>query len=317
MPSYWTLSGSARSLSAIIFKLQRIVLPMQKEERRKPSRRRRVVSIAVRALLSLFLVLLTIAEPSLALITVPLLLFTTGIIRVERRWKAEEVPATVERLRAKLPERPSSVPLNPGEVIVLRDVAVTVRYIRLPRSEREYFEVDWEKVHEFVNVYLSNERLIADVIPPLSIPLEKIEGCTVAKEIPLFTTTVAGIVQTVKRKAFVGELLYIYADVEGPWKHFVFELLDARRWRDEVERLRAKRVEELRRRERPVIVDFSALRDILERGGISTFVPRCPNCGAPIQLPESGESVKCPYCGATIYAKDILERLKELMSKLA
>jgi predicted nucleic acid-binding Zn-ribbon protein len=29
-----------------------------------------------------------------------------------------------------------------------------------------------------------------------------------------------------------------------------------------------------------------------------------------------GESVKCPYCGATIYAGDILERLKELMSKL-
>jgi len=81
--------------------------------------------------------------------------------------------------------------------------------------------------------------------------------------------------------------------------------------------LRAARVEELRRRERPVIVDFSALRDILERGGISTFVPKCPNCGAPIQLPESGESVKCPYCGATIYAKDVLERLKELLLKLA
>jgi hypothetical protein len=64
-------------------------------------------------------------------------------------------------------------------------------------------------------VYLSNERLIADAIPPLSIPLEKIEGCTVAKEIPLFTTTVAGIVQTVKRKAIAGERLYIYADVEG------------------------------------------------------------------------------------------------------
>ena len=30
-----------------------------------------------------------------------------------------------------------------------------------------------------------------------------------------------------------------------------------------------------------------------------------------------GESVKCPYRGATIYARDVLERLKELMSKLA
>jgi DNA-directed RNA polymerase subunit RPC12/RpoP len=290
---------------------------MQKEGRRKPSRRRRVVSIAVRALLSLFLVLLTIAEPSLALISVPLLLFTTGIIRVERRRKPEEVPANVEELRAKLPERPSSVPLNPGEVIVLRDVAVAVRHMRPPRDFIDYAEGDWERVYEFVNVYLSNERLIADVIPPLSIPLEKIEGCTVAKEIAPFSFTDAGRVETVKRKAFVGELLYIYAGVEGSWKHFVFELLDARRWRDEVERLRAKRVEELRRRERPVIVDFSALRDIFERGGISTFVPRCPNCGAPIQLPESGESVKCPYCGATIYAKDILERLKELILKLA
>ena len=188
------------------------------------------------------------------------------------------------------------------------------------RGERDYFEGDWERVYEFVSVYLSNERLIADVVPPLSIPLEKIEGCTVAKEIAPFTVRSGKAVEVVfpvVREATAGELLYIYAGVEGPWKHFVFELLDARRWRDEIERLRAARVEELRRRERPVIVDFSALRDILERGGISTFIPKCPNCGAPIQLPESGESVKCPYCGATIYAKDVLEQLKELLLKLA
>ncbi len=294
---------------------------MQKEERRESSRARRLASIAVRVLLSLFLVLLTIAEPLLALITIPLLLYMWGILKVVKvKMKAEETLATVEERRAKLPERPFSVPLNPGEVIALRDIAVTVRYMRPPRSERDYIEGDWERVHEFVNVYLSNERLIADVIPPLSIPLEKIEGCTVAKEIAPFSFTFAGTVLTTVvtevRKASVGELLYIYADVEGPWKHFIFELLDARRWRDEVERLRAKRVEELRRRESPVIVDFSALRDVFERGGISMFVPKCPNCGAPIQLPESGESVKCPYCGVTIYAKDILERFKELISKL-
>jgi DNA-directed RNA polymerase subunit RPC12/RpoP len=272
-------------------------------------------------LLSLFLVLLTIAVPLLALVTVPLLLFVWGVLKVVKVGvKPEEALATVEELRAKLPERPSSVPLNPGEVIVLRDVAVTVRHMRAPRGERDYFEGDWERVYEFVNVYLSNERLIVDVVPPLTIPLEKIEGCTVAERIAPFDVRIGKTVEAffpVIREATVGELLYIYADVEGPWKHFVFELLDARRWRDEVERLRAARVEELRRRERPVIVDFSALRDILERGGISTFVPKCPNCGAPIQLPESGESVKCPYCGATIYAKDVLERLKELILKLA
>jgi len=289
---------------------------MQKEERRKPSRKRRVVTIAVCALLSLFLVLLAIAEPALALISVPLPIFTSGIIRFGRK-KPEEVLATIEELRAKLPERPSSVPLNPGEVIVLRDVAVAVWHMRAPRDISDYARGDWARNYGFVNVYLSNERLIAEVAPPLSIPLEKIEGCAAAKEIAPLSFTDMGAVETVRMRAFVGELLYIYAGVEGSWKHFVFELLDARRWRDEVERLRAKRVEELRRRERPVIVDFSALRDIFERGGISTFVPKCPNCGAPIQLPESGESVKCPYCGATIYAKDILERLKELMSKLA
>jgi PHP family Zn ribbon phosphoesterase len=35
------------------------------------------------------------------------------------------------------------------------------------------------------------------------------------------------------------------------------------------------------------------------------------------QKPARGESVKCPYCGATVYAKDVLERLKELLLKLA
>jgi hypothetical protein len=208
----------------------------------------------------------------------------------------------VKELRAKLPERFSSVPLNPGEVIVLRDVAVIVRHMRAPRGKRDYFEGNWERVYEFVNVYLSNEMLIVDVVPPLSIPLEKIEGCMVAERIAPFDVRIGKTVEAffpVIREATVGELLYIYADVERLWKHFVFELLDARRWRDEIERLRATRVEELRKRERPVIVDFSALRDILERGGISTFVRKCPNCGA------------------TIYAKDILERLKELLLKLA
>jgi hypothetical protein len=254
----------------------------------------RVVSIAVRALLSLFLVLLTVAVPLLALVTVPLLLFLWGVLRVVKVGvKPEEVLATVEELRAKLPEHPSSVPLNPGEVIVLRDVAVTVRHMRAPRGERDYFEGDWERVYEFVNVYLSNERLIADVVPPLSIPLEKIEGCTVAKEIAPFTVRSGKAVEVVFpviREATAGELLYIYADVEGPWKHFVFELLDARRWRDEIERLRAARVEELRRRERPVIVDFSALRDILERGGISTFVPKCPTAAHPSSCRRAGRA---------------------------
>ena len=195
---------------------------MQEEERRKPSRKRRVVSIAVRALLSLFLVLLTIAVPLLALVTVPLLLFVWGVLRVVKVGvKPEEALATVEELRAKLPERPSSVPLNPGEVIVLKDVAVTVRHMRAPRGERDYFEGDWERVYEFVNVYLSNERLIADVVPPLLIPLEKIEGCTVAKEIAPFTVRSGKAVEVVFpviREATAGELLYIYADVEGPWK---------------------------------------------------------------------------------------------------
>jgi DNA-directed RNA polymerase subunit RPC12/RpoP len=294
---------------------------MQKEERK--------LLIAACGLFLLSLVLLTVA-PTLGLfivllllpLLVPLLylLFVTVLKAAKVGVKPEETLATVEELRAKLPERPSSVPLNPSEVIVLKDVAVTVRHMRAPRGERDYFEGDWERVYEFVNVYLSNERLIVDVVPPLTIPLEKIEGCTVAERIAPFDVRIGKTVEAffpVIREATVGELLYIYAYVEGPWKHFVFELLDARRWRDEIERLRAARVEELRRRERPVIVDFSALRDILERGGISTFVPKCPNCGAPIQLPESGESVKCPYCGATIYAKDVLERLKELLLKLA
>ena len=74
----------------------------------------------------------------------------------------------------------------------------------------------------------------------------------------------------------------------------------------EIERLRA--VESVQ-----VMIDFSALKDYMNKGGISTQAIKCPQCKAPLSMPESGNLVKCSYCGSTVYASDIMDRVKQLI----
>ena len=50
----------------------------------------------------------------------------------------------------------------------------------------------------------------------------------------------------------------------------------------------------------------------MERGGLILETVKCPECGAPVKLPEVGNYVVCEHCGNTIYAQDIFEKVKEL-----
>lgn len=61
------------------------------------------------------------------------------------------------------------------------------------------------------------------------------------------------------------------------------------------------------------MLDFSILRDYMTKGGISVQSIKCPQCKAPLTMPENGSFVKCTYCGSTVYASDIMDRVKQLI----
>jgi len=77
---------------------------------------------------------------------------------------------------------------------------------------------------------------------------------------------------------------------------------------------RQKEVEDLKRRDRiQITLDFNILRDYMSKGGLSVQVVKCPQCGAPISLPTQGSQTVCAHCGSTIFAQDIMEKVKQLI----
>lgn len=69
----------------------------------------------------------------------------------------------------------------------------------------------------------------------------------------------------------------------------------------------AKLKEESAYAEKKRLVDFSTLREKMEKEGIDMKTFRCPSCGGDIAIPPSGMSVKCQYCGSMIFVKELLE----------
>jgi DNA-directed RNA polymerase subunit RPC12/RpoP len=77
---------------------------------------------------------------------------------------------------------------------------------------------------------------------------------------------------------------------------------------------RQKAIESEKKRERvQIVLDFGFLRDYMSRGGLSMQVVKCPQCGAPMSLPTEGSQVVCSHCGSTIFAQDIMQKVKELI----
>jgi len=65
-----------------------------------------------------------------------------------------------------------------------------------------------------------------------------------------------------------------------------------------------------------VVIDFSFLRSIAEKGGLLLTTISCPHCGGPVKLPESGNICKCDHCQREICAFDIFEKIKQLLSNI-
>lgn len=85
-------------------------------------------------------------------------------------------------------------------------------------------------------------------------------------------------------------------------------------WIAALQEARKLRVEALSMAQKTFVIDFSALRELVEKGGIVLTTFKCPHCGAPIKLPEEGTEIICNHCRSTIYAKDIFDKIKSLIS---
>lgn len=84
--------------------------------------------------------------------------------------------------------------------------------------------------------------------------------------------------------------------------------------RQELEEERRKLEEERRKDRLQIVVDFSSLKDYMEKGGLVLQKTKCPECGASIALPDSGNQARCEHCGSSIYAQDVFEKIKTLIA---
>jgi len=60
-------------------------------------------------------------------------------------------------------------------------------------------------------------------------------------------------------------------------------------------------------------IDFGSLEDYMKKGGLSLTSIKCPEYSAPLRLPKVGTEVVCQHCSNTVYAQDVLEKIKELI----
>ncbi len=89
--------------------------------------------------------------------------------------------------------------------------------------------------------------------------------------------------------------------------------------------LREQKMDELRRRlteaqkiankaPTQIIMDFSWLKEYMEKGGVLMRSTKCPSCGGKIEIPSHGEEVQCEYCGTKMVAEDVFKKIKDLVS---
>ncbi len=77
---------------------------------------------------------------------------------------------------------------------------------------------------------------------------------------------------------------------------------------------RREALEAEKRKERvQIVIDFSMLKDYMEKGGLVLQKTKCPECNAPVPIPAVGNKIVCEHCGSTILAQDIFEKIKGLL----
>lgn len=175
---------------------------------------------------------------------------------------------------------------------------------RLNLRETEYIVAKWqlfkqatfEKIEFEDELYLTNHRLLFE-IEEVRIPLESIK------------------MVSLKRNLIRDDGLEIITDQNRFYKEFHLtegttgmELM--------VEKIKeqiGERVRDLKAGKMFTALDFSFLRTLADKGGIILTTLKCPNCTAPIQIPQNGTQTICSHCGNAIYVQDVFEKLKKLL----
>jgi ribosomal protein S27AE len=132
----------------------------------------------------------------------------------------------------------------------------------------------------------------------LAIPLMKVGGISIGGSLIPFVS-IADDLET-----HVFHIDGIDKNEFDPFRSLIVD--ECRKRKDELEAEKRKdRVQ--------VVLDFSYLRNYMEKGGLVLQKTKCPECGGPIALPATGNQTKCEHCGSMVYAQDIFEKVKSLI----
>jgi hypothetical protein len=161
----------------------------------------------------------------------------------------------------------------------------------------------------FGNLFLTNKRLIFEhesgiftkrVYVTLDLPLDGVSSTSVegilAKKLVVYA-----------KKGFVSDFpVRLDFSIKNPeqWQSMINSASEA---------LLATIAAEKGREHVQIVLDFSSLKEYMVKGGLMLQTMKCPECGSPIRLPESGNQTKCDHCGNTILAQDIFEKIRSLI----
>ena len=78
--------------------------------------------------------------------------------------------------------------------------------------------------------------------------------------------------------------------------------------------LRKTFLESQKRQERvTIMLDFSFLKQYMEKGGLVLQTVKCSNCGATLRLPDRGSTITCSHCQSINRVEDVFEKVKSLI----
>jgi ribosomal protein S27AE len=160
-------------------------------------------------------------------------------------------------------------------------------------------------------LYLTNKRLF----------FEDTVGILSKRSHPTLNLSLEGISDTSIEKAFLSGQKLIVNVKKGFISNFPvrleFSVKNPTVWQGKITssvKARIEAIEAQKKKEKvQIVLDFSSLKEYMEKGGLTLQQTKCPNCGAPIKLPQQGNQMTCEHCGATVYAQDIFQKIKDLV----
>ena len=60
------------------------------------------------------------------------------------------------------------------------------------------------------------------------------------------------------------------------------------------------------------ILDFSSLRDVMTKTGMTITKIECPNCNGTVKIPEAGNIIICQYCQTPIRPNEIYKKISQI-----